>query len=171
MPVGCDTCHGEHQGWNSHGRKPRHWPPAGFGHRSSKYASYANIRSQGPLGVPHGVTSCIMCPAVMKYNIKHGSENPQIQARQNQVRDILWSDSEVAATLRAAGLSDTSDLGDLLDAIIRALGLPRSLHELQIGRDIIPALSKRALDDFWAPSNPIPLLEAAQVQEILEAVA
>ena len=84
----------------------------------------------------------------------------------------MWSEEQVANVLKKAGLSeDKADLGDLLNAIIRALGLPRTLSELNVSRDLIPALSKRALDDFWAPTNPVPLLEADQVREILEAVA
>jgi alcohol dehydrogenase class IV len=112
-----------------------------------------------------------MLPAVMKYNIKHGASNGEIAQRQETVKKILWSELEVAETLKAAGITESADLGDVLDAIIRALGLPRTLGELQVSKDLIPALSKRALDDFWAPTNPVPLLEAKQVQEILEAVA
>lgn len=112
-----------------------------------------------------------MCPAVMKYNIKHGEADPEIARRQGMVREILWSEADVAGTLKAAGLNEeTSDLGDLLDAIIKALGLPRTLTELNVSSDKISALAKRALDDFWAPTNPVPLVEAIQVQEILEAV-
>ncbi|KFY04829.1 hypothetical protein O988_00478 [Pseudogymnoascus sp. VKM F-3808] len=133
--------------------------------------SHAIGHQLGPHGVPHGVTSCIMCPAVMKYNIQYGSGNPEIAARQAKIREILWSEPDVAKTLKAAGLSESADLGDLLDAIIRALGLPRTLGEMQLGKDVIPALSERALDDFWAPTNPVPLLKAEQVREILEAVA
>lgn len=113
-----------------------------------------------------------MCPAVMKYNMKYGSGNAEIAARQGKVRRVLWDMPEVAETLRAAGLTpETGDLGDSLDVIIRALGLPRTLKELEIPRDVIPTLSRRALDDFWAPTNPIPLVKAEQVEEILEAVA
>lgn len=96
--------------------------------------------------MPHGVTSCIMCPAVMKYNLKHGKENPEILRRQDKVKDILWSEQEVAKTLQNAGLSkDSSDLGDALDVIIRTLGLPRTLTDMEISRDVIPKLSERAL--------------------------
>lgn len=113
-----------------------------------------------------------MCPAVMKYNIKYGSSKPEIAQRQEKVRKILWSEPEVSKALKNTGLSpDTGDLGDDLDVIIRALGLPRTLTELEVSRDLIPGLSKRALDDFWAPTNPVPLVDAKQVQEILEAVA
>lgn len=108
----------------------------------------------------------------MKYNIKHGSSNPEIGTRQERIRTILWSEAEVGDTLRSAGLEQGSaDLGDLLDVIIRTLGLPRTLGKMGVSKDLIPGLSKRALDDFWAPTNPVPLIHAAQVQEILEAVA
>jgi alcohol dehydrogenase class IV len=134
--------------------------------------SHAIGHQLGPLGVPHGVTSCIMCPAVMKYNIKHGSENPEVAKRQDKVKDILWSESEVARTLEDAGLRRAdADLGDILDVYVRALGLPRSLKEMEISSDVIPALSERALADFWSPTNQVPLLKAEQVREILEMVA
>ena len=134
--------------------------------------SHAIGHQLGPLGVPHGVTSCIMCPAVMKYNIKHADGNSGIANRQAKVRKILWSEPEVARRLRAQGVSEeTADLGDMLDVIIRALDLPRSLHELGISREVIPRLANRALADFWSPTNPVPLVRAEQVQDILEAVA
>ncbi|KAF2702721.1 putative Fe-containing alcohol dehydrogenase [Pleomassaria siparia CBS 279.74] len=134
--------------------------------------SHAIGHQLGPLGVPHGITSCIMMPAVMKYNIKHGTSNPEIAHRQSHVKSILWSDPEVSKTLAKAGLrEETDDTGELLNAIIRALGLPRTLKELHIDKELIPELSKHALEDFWAPTNPVPLLKMEQVQEILEAVA
>ncbi|KIW67335.1 hypothetical protein PV04_06598 [Phialophora macrospora] len=133
--------------------------------------SHAIGHQLGPLGVAHGVTSCVLCPAVMKYNMRHANGNPRIIKRQQRVRGILWSDPEVAQLLKSKGLQeDTSDLGDLLDVIIRALGLPRTVTELGINRDVFPGLAKRSLADIWSPTNPVPLLRAEQVQEILEAV-
>ena len=107
----------------------------------------------------------------MNYNIKYGKTNPEIAKRQDKLKEVLWSEPEVAKTLYGAGLSrDSSSLGDLLDVVIRALELPRSLKDVKISPDVIPALSERALNDFWAQTNPIPLMKAEQVQEILEAV-
>jgi alcohol dehydrogenase class IV len=48
--------------------------------------------------------------------------------------------------------------------------LPRTLKEVGIGGDQIDQLAKWTLDDFWAPTNPIPLTDAAQVKAILEMV-
>ena len=113
-----------------------------------------------------------MCPAVMKYNLEHSKDNPEILRRQNHVRKILWSEQEVAKILQQANLSEESaNLGDILDVVIRSLDLPRTLGEMHISADRIPALSERALADFWSPTNPVPLVNADQVREILEAVA
>jgi alcohol dehydrogenase class IV len=133
--------------------------------------SHAIGHQLGPLGIPHGVTSCILCPAVMKYNMKHANGNPQIIKRQQRVRGILWSGPEVAELLKSKGLQeDTADLGDLLDVVIRELGLPRTVTELGIRKEVFPALAERSLADIWSPTNPVPLLRAEQVQDILNAV-
>ncbi|TAQ90324.1 hypothetical protein B7494_g1346 [Chlorociboria aeruginascens] len=133
--------------------------------------SHAIGHQLGPMGVAHGVTSCIMCPEVMKWNIAHGHGIPEIQKKQDKIRDILWSENAIAQEFTKAGLTQQdADLGDLLDAIIRALGLPRTLKEVGIGQDQIDTLSKRTLDDAWASTNPIPLTTAAQVKSILETV-
>ena len=155
---------GGRNGWQSCYRTSARYAPL-----ISKNLSTAD--NPGPLGVPHGVTSCIMCPAVMKYNLKHGHDNPDISRRQEKVKEILWSEQDVARQLQDAGLQkDFSDLGDALDVLIRALGMPRTLSDMNISSDVIPALSERTLADHWSPTNPIPLLKAVQVQEILEMV-
>ncbi|KAK5166622.1 uncharacterized protein LTR77_008165 [Saxophila tyrrhenica] len=134
--------------------------------------SHAIGHQLGPLGVPHGVTSCILNPAVMKYNIIHGKDKPEIARRQENIKEILWSEPEVSKTFDQAGIDrTTADLGDLLHVYVRGLGLPRTLKEMDISSDRIPGLSERALADFWSPTNPVPLLKAEQVQEILEMVA
>lgn len=132
--------------------------------------SHAIGHQLGPLGVPHGVTSCILCPTVMKYNARYGRDNERILQKQEKLREIFWSEEIPAAAFTKAGLKkDSADLGDLLDVIIRGLGLPRTLTEMKVKADILPALSERALDDFWAATNPIPLTKSEQVLEILKA--
>ena len=64
-------------------------------------------------GVPHGHTSCIMLPAVMRWN------KPANRDRQ--------------ALISAAMLQAGSDAGDVLDSLIRGLGMPRSLGAVKIG--------------------------------------
>lgn len=133
--------------------------------------SHAIGHQLGPLGVPHGVTSCIMCPAVVKFNAKYGAGNMEVVRRQKLVQSILWSDDRVTKVFEDAGLkAETSDLGDAIDVLIRFLDLPRTLGDFDISADRIPALAKNTLGDFWAKTNPVPLVEAAQVEEILNAV-
>ena len=124
-----------------------------------------------PLGVPHGVTSCIVCPAVMKFNVKYGAGDPEIVRRQKLVQSILWSEQRVAEVLKNGGLeAETSDLGDALEVLIRFLDLSRTLSDFDITADKIPALAENTLGDFWAKTNPVLLVEAAQVEKILNAV-
>jgi alcohol dehydrogenase class IV len=133
--------------------------------------SHAIGHQLGPLGVPHGVTSCIVCPAVTKFNARYGAENAEVVRRQSVVKSILWSEEQVAEVLRDGGLeAETSDLGDALDVLIRLLDMPRTLRDFDIPADMIPALAENTLGDFWAKTNPVPLVEIAQVEEILNAV-
>ncbi|TLD30065.1 Fe-containing alcohol dehydrogenase [Venturia nashicola] len=128
-------------------------------------ASHGIGHQLGPLGVGHGETSCILLPAVCRYNFKVNEK------RQQKVKDILWQQAEVKAMLSEQGLhSDTSDLGDVLDCIISQLGMPRSLKAVGIGEDKLELLATNSLNDKWCRTNPIPLKTKAQVLEILNIV-
>ena len=73
--------------------------------------------------VPHGHTSCIMLPAVMRWNKPVNAERQAL----------------VAAAMAHAG----RDAGDVLDAFIGGLGMPRSLGAVKIGRDTSSASPSR----------------------------
>lgn len=119
----------------------------------------------GPFGVGHGHTSCVLLPAVMKYNARVNSQTQQ------GIKDLLWQQDEVARLLTARGLRQgASDLGDALDAIIRELGMPRSLADVGVGRDKLEVIADNAARDHFCLENPIPLREPRQIVEILESV-
>jgi maleylacetate reductase len=99
-------------------------------------------------GVPHGHTSCIMLPAVMRWN------KPANADRQ--------------ALISTAMGQANSDAGDVLDGLIRGLGLPRSLGAVKIGRDHFERIAVQAMATPWVPRNPRPIAGPAQVREILE---
>jgi maleylacetate reductase len=101
--------------------------------------------------VPHGHTSCIMLPAVMRWNKPANAD-----------RQIL-----VAAAMSRPG----ADAGDCLDDLIRGLGMPRSLGDVRIGRDSFERISVKAMGTPWVPRNPRPIGDPAQVREILELAA
>jgi maleylacetate reductase len=102
-------------------------------------------------GVPHGHTSCVMLPSVMRWN------KPANAARQ----------ALVAAAMGHPG----EDAGDVLDAFIRNLGMPRSLHEVKVGREHFDRIAQAAMSTPWVPRNPRTIEGPAQVREILDMTA
>lgn len=101
--------------------------------------------------IPHGHTSCIMLPSVMRWN---RSANAEKQAM-------------VAAAMGHPG----KEAADVLDAFIRGLEMPRSLSEVKIGRESFDRIAKQAMGTPWVPRNPRPIPTPAEVKEILELAA
>jgi maleylacetate reductase len=102
-------------------------------------------------GVPHGVTSCVMLPAVMRWNRVENSERQSL----------------VASAIGHHG----KDLGDVLDDFIRGLGLPRSLKEVRVGPEHFDEIAGQSMKTPWVPRNPRRIDSPAQVREILVLAA
>lgn len=129
-------------------------------------ASHGIGHQLGPAGVGHGETSCILNPAVCKYNYAKKAN----VARQDAVTKLLWQDAQASALFEKKGLKkESADLGDLMDVIIRALDLPRTLKEFSIGEDRLDGIAEHSLLDRWVQTNPAPL-DKAGVLEILRMV-
>jgi maleylacetate reductase len=101
--------------------------------------------------IPHGHTSCIMLPAVMRWNKPMNAERQAL----------------VAAAMGRPG----EDAGDVLDAFISGLGMPRSLGAVQIGPENFTRIAEEAMHTPWVPRNPRPIDSPAQLREILELAA
>ncbi|MDO9711551.1 iron-containing alcohol dehydrogenase [Paracraurococcus lichenis] len=101
--------------------------------------------------IPHGHTSCIMLPAVMRWN-----------ATADAGRQAL-----VAAAMGAPGEA----AGDLLDRVIAGLGMPRSLSAVGIGPESFGRIAEAAMATPWVPRNPRPIAGPEQVAEILALAA
>jgi maleylacetate reductase len=101
--------------------------------------------------IPHGHTSCIMLPAVMRWN---QSANAERQAL-------------VAAAMDHPG----EDAADVLDAFIAGLGMPRSLGAVNVGEESFGRMAEQAMGTPWVPRNPRRIDGPAQVREILELAA
>lgn len=99
-------------------------------------------------GVPHGITSCVLLPTVMRYNAE------------------VCADA-LAEISTALGHSD-QPAADLIEALIRRLGLPTRISELGIGRDRLPIIAEKAMGNPFVRSNPRPIQSPAQTLEILE---
>jgi maleylacetate reductase len=101
--------------------------------------------------IPHGHTSCIMLPAVMRWN---KSANADRQAL-------------VAAAMGHPG----EDAGDVLAAFIAGLDMPRSLGAVRVGAESFERIAEQAMSTVWMPHNPRRVDHPAQVREILELAA
>jgi maleylacetate reductase len=101
--------------------------------------------------IPHGHTSCIMLPSVMRWN------KPANAERQALVAAAMGHPNE--------------DAGDVLDAFIRNLGMPRSLREVKVGPEHFDRIAQQAMATPWVPRNPRKIEGPAQVREILDMAA
>ena len=102
-------------------------------------------------GVPHGYTSCVMLPSVMRWNKPDNAERQAL----------------VSAAMGHPG----EDAAEVLDWFIRDLGMPRSLHEVKIGPEHFDRISEAAMATPWIPRNPRKIETQAQVREILVLAA
>ena len=101
--------------------------------------------------IAHGHTSCIMLPAVMRWNKSANA------ARQELVASAMGHAQE--------------DASGVLDAFIAGLGMPRSLGAVDVGPDQFQRIAEQAMGTPWVPRNPRTITDAAQVLEILELAA
>ncbi|TAQ90186.1 hypothetical protein B7494_g1483 [Chlorociboria aeruginascens] len=123
----------------------------------------------GPLGVGHGETSCVLLPSVLKYNYLHGDE--KVKALQKKVLEVFLGEEIVEEVLTKRGIKrETADAGDVVGAVVSELGMPRTLKDVGVGRDLLDKLADSSLKDAWLETNPVPLREKKQVLEILEMV-
>jgi maleylacetate reductase len=101
--------------------------------------------------VPHGYTSCVMLPSVLRWNSQDNAERQAL----------------VSAAMGQAG----KDAADVLDAFIRGLGMPRSLHEVRVGPEHFERIAEQAMRTPWVPRNPRRIDGPAQLREILVLAA
>jgi maleylacetate reductase len=99
------------------------------------------------LDVPHGYTSCVMLPSVLRWNRQDNAERQAL----------------VAAAMGRPG----EDAADVLDSFIRDLGLPRSLSDVGVGPEHFDRIAEQAMGTPWIPRNPRKIDGPAQIREIL----
>ncbi|KAI9691615.1 MAG: hypothetical protein M1822_007686 [Bathelium mastoideum] len=130
-------------------------------------ASHGIGHQLGPLGVGHGETSCVMLPAVLKYNWQQG--DAKVRERQDKVLEILCGEAAVVKMLSNRGLKEAdTDAGTVVGALISELGMPRSLKDVGVGAEQLDKLAENSMHDRWIPTNPVPLKDKDQVLEVLK---
>lgn len=105
----------------------------------------------GTCGVPHGYTSCIILPHVLRYN------RPASAGRQRLVAEAMGHPGEDAA--------------DVIAAFIADLGLPHRLADVGVKREQFAIIAANTMHDNWLHTNPRKITHPEQVLEILDAAA
>lgn len=101
----------------------------------------------GTCGVPHGHTSCVMSPYVQAWNL------PANAHRQKRISACLGNENAPAS--------------ELLDKLIRGLGMPRTLREVNVREDQLPLIAKYTLEDIWGRTGPRTVHGVDDILEIL----
>ena len=99
-------------------------------------------------GVPHGITSCVLLPTVMRFNA--GTCPAQM--------------AEIATALGRTG----EPAADLVEALIARLGLPTRIGQLGIDRARLPLIAQKAMANPWVHTNPRRIGSAAEVETLLQ---
>ncbi len=99
-------------------------------------------------GVAHGHTSCVMLPSVMRFN-RDAVEAP--------LRRIAQAFDQPQA-----------DAADLVQDLIRSLGLPTTLREVKVEREQFDRIAASAMQSPMVLANPRPISHPDQVKEILD---
>ena len=102
----------------------------------------------GTAGVPHGFTSCVMLPHVLRWN---KSVNADRQA-----------------LVSAALGRPHADAGDLVADLVRKLELPATLREVGVTRDQLDLIAQNSMHDRAIATNPRKIHGPEDVREILE---
>jgi maleylacetate reductase len=101
--------------------------------------------------VPHGYTSCVMLPSVLRWNLPANGD------RQKRVSEAFGKPETPAA--------------DLVASLVATLGLPRRLSEVGVGKDRFREIAEKSMHDRAVLNNPRPIKGPAEVMQILELAA
>jgi len=103
----------------------------------------------GTAGVPHGYTSCVMLPHVLRFN---QSVN---EAQQRLVSDALGDPHKPAC--------------DVVSELVAQLGLPSTLREVGVQPEMLDLIAKHSMHDRLIHSNPRKIQGPEDVRRILDA--
>ena len=103
----------------------------------------------GTAHVPHGYTSCVMLPHVLRFNHEVNAE------KQARVADALGRPGEAAA--------------DVVAALITDLGLPTRLRDVGVREEQLDLIAENSMHDRWVHTNPRKIDGPAVVRTLLDA--
>jgi maleylacetate reductase len=103
----------------------------------------------GTAHVPHGYTSCVMLPHVLRFN-----------AAVNADRQMLVSEALARPGLAAA---------EAVAQLIAGLGLPTRLRDVGVKPEQLDRIAELSMHDRWIHTNPRKIDGPAVIREILDA--
>jgi maleylacetate reductase len=103
----------------------------------------------GTAGVPHGYTSCVMLPHVLRFNHSVNGE------RQKLVSEALGRAGAAAA--------------DVVAELIAELGLPRTLRDVGVSADMLDTIAEKSMHDRLIHTNRRKIDGPAIIRQLLEA--
>jgi maleylacetate reductase len=103
----------------------------------------------GTADVPHGYTSCVMLPHVLRFN------EPVNSARQMLVAEALGSPGMKAA--------------DAVATLIAGLGLPSTLRAVGVKAEQLDTIARQSMHDRWVHTNPRKIDGPPVVRQLLDA--
>ncbi len=105
----------------------------------------------GTCDVPHGYTSCVMLPNVLRYN------EAAIADRQALISEAFGRPNEPA--------------WKVVGEFIESLGLPRTLSAVGVGPEKFETIAKAALLDHYLHTHPRPIHGIGDILDILKMAA
>lgn len=102
----------------------------------------------GTAGVPHGYTSCIMLPHVLRFNESVNSD------KQKLISEAFGELDQPAA--------------DIIADFIKNLGLPSRLRDVNVRKEILDEIAEKTMVDPWIYSNPRQIKSAKDICLLLE---
>ena len=103
----------------------------------------------GTADVPHGYTSCVMLPHVLRFNHLVNAE------KQARVSEALGQPDEPAA--------------DVVAGLISALGLPTRLRDVGVSQEQLDVIAEESMHDRWIHTNPRKIDGPAVIRTLLDA--
>jgi maleylacetate reductase len=103
----------------------------------------------GTAGVPHGYTSCIMLPHVLRFNY------PVNAAKQARVSEALGEPGNPAA--------------EIVAGLIGGLGLPTRLRDVGVKPEQLDVIAENSMHDRWVHTNPRKIDGPAVIRTLLDA--
>ena len=103
----------------------------------------------GTADVPHGYTSCVMLPHVLRFNEPVNAERQRL----------------VAEAMGAPGMK----AADAVAALIAGLRLPATLRDVGVKSEQLDAIARQSMHDRWVHTNPRKIDGPPAVRELLDA--